>query len=81
MSHTWSPTTCAIWRVISTLGTTAKTLVEDVALRNARLALAQAVRQVISNGLIYWVSVRPQKCNKGFMAKAKNKIRPSGCGY
>lgn len=28
-----------------------KTLVEDVALRNARLALAQAVRQVISNGL------------------------------
>ncbi len=27
-----------------------KTLVEDVALRNARLALAQAVRQVISNG-------------------------------
>jgi arginyl-tRNA synthetase len=28
-----------------------KTLVEDVALRNARLALAQAVRQVIYNGL------------------------------
>lgn len=28
-----------------------KTLVEDVALRNARLALAEAVRQVIANGL------------------------------
>jgi hypothetical protein len=38
-------------------------LVEDAALRNARLALAVGTRQVLRNGLGFWVSVRRNPCN------------------